>query len=174
MNNTGWICPRCERVWAPSVTGCECALDVKRPERHEHNTSRVETIADVAYRWCECGARSECSPDNAKWSRWTEFFVKEPPNDRYPPATESGCAPPLWRLRNTRNGVAVEPYAEIIKPDEPASEDTTLIQKIAKALNMHSRENGSDTPDFILAEYLTDCLAAWDKSCQSRKNWYAP
>ena len=39
-------------------------------------------------------------------------------------------------------------------------------------LNSHSRENGSDTPDFILAEYLHDCLAAWDKGVKRREKWY--
>ena len=30
--------------------------------------------------------------------------------------------------------------------------------EIEQAINRHSIENGSDTPDFILAEYLIDCL----------------
>lgn len=21
---TGWVCPRCEKVWAPSTPGCDC------------------------------------------------------------------------------------------------------------------------------------------------------
>lgn len=39
-------------------------------------------------------------------------------------------------------------------------------------LNKHSMENGSDTPDFILAEYLSDCLGTWDKAVQQRERWY--
>ena len=135
---------------------------------HESQTMRVSIktgwiCARCGKSWAPAVMGCVCKPEDEK-----------PSNGQYPPTTESGCAPPLWRLRNTRSGVAVEPYAEIIKPAGLAGADTTLIQKIAQVLNIHSRENGSDTPDFILAEYLTDCLAAWDKSCQSRKNWYAP
>jgi hypothetical protein len=39
-------------------------------------------------------------------------------------------------------------------------------------INSHSMENGSDTPDFILAEFLTDCLAAFDKTVKERTRWY--
>lgn len=39
-------------------------------------------------------------------------------------------------------------------------------------INRHSLENGSDTPDFILAEYLTDCLKAFDKAMTRRAVWY--
>jgi hypothetical protein len=39
-------------------------------------------------------------------------------------------------------------------------------------LNKYSKENGSDTPDFILAEYLQDCLKAFDNAVIKRKNWY--
>lgn len=39
-------------------------------------------------------------------------------------------------------------------------------------INEHSLENGSDTPDFILAEFLTDSLAAFDKATQTRAGWH--
>jgi hypothetical protein len=48
----------------------------------------------------------------------------------------------------------------------------TLVQKIASALNCHSMENGSNTPDFLLAEYLLDSLAAWNKCIVARAKWY--
>jgi len=49
-----------------------------------------------------------------------------------------------------------------------------LRTEIEQAINRNSAENGSDTPDFILAEYLTDCLAAFDKACTARTKWYTP
>ena len=49
---------------------------------------------------------------------------------------------------------------------------TTLRDRINQAINMESAENGSDTPDFILAEYLVECLAAFDKAVRSRESWY--
>lgn len=47
-----------------------------------------------------------------------------------------------------------------------------LREEIEHAINRNSAENGSDTPDFILAEFLTDCLAAWDKAVERREKWY--
>jgi hypothetical protein len=47
-----------------------------------------------------------------------------------------------------------------------------LRKKIESAINSTSAENGSDTPDFILAEYLTDGLAAYDKAVTAREKWY--
>ena len=36
------------------------------------------------------------------------------------------------------------------------------------AINCHSMESGSNTPHFVLAQYLADCLAAFDKAVQHR------
>ena len=49
-----------------------------------------------------------------------------------------------------------------------------LKERIREAINCASAENGSDTPDFILAEYLTECLAAFDKATTARNAWYGP
>lgn len=48
----------------------------------------------------------------------------------------------------------------------------TLRDEIETAINRNSAENGSNTPDFILAEYLTDCLAAFDKASNAREKWH--
>ncbi len=39
-------------------------------------------------------------------------------------------------------------------------------------INRHSKENGSDTPDFILAEFLDGCLSAFDTAVQLRTDHY--
>jgi hypothetical protein len=39
-------------------------------------------------------------------------------------------------------------------------------------INKHSKENGSNTPDFILAEYLIECLRVFDKTTRLRNDWY--
>jgi hypothetical protein len=43
---------------------------------------------------------------------------------------------------------------------------------LARLLNSVSAENGSNTPDFILADYLRDCLAAFDRAVRARDAWY--
>lgn len=39
-------------------------------------------------------------------------------------------------------------------------------------INRHSMENGSNTPDFLLAEYLCDCLASYEVAVTKREKWY--
>ncbi len=52
------------------------------------------------------------------------------------------------------------------------TKQSRLRKDIEQAINKHSIESGSDTPDFILAEYLTDCLHAFDKATVKREEWY--
>ena len=39
-------------------------------------------------------------------------------------------------------------------------------------INRYSMENGSDTPDFILAGYMAGCLDAFDTALKLREVWY--
>ena len=39
-------------------------------------------------------------------------------------------------------------------------------------INKQSRENGSDTPDFLLAEFLSNCLDAYETAVNSRDKWF--
>ena len=41
-------------------------------------------------------------------------------------------------------------------------------------LNRYSMENGSNTPDFMLADYLIDCLRALDKTWQEKSPVLVP
>lgn len=43
---------------------------------------------------------------------------------------------------------------------------------LAALLNTYSRENDSNTPDFILARYLVSCLLAWNEGVMERETWY--
>ena len=51
-------------------------------------------------------------------------------------------------------------------------DDKELTREIASALNRHSRENASATPDFILATYLVGCLHAYEEAIGMREEWY--
>lgn len=48
----------------------------------------------------------------------------------------------------------------------------SLRAEIEVALNRCSAENQSNTPDFILAHFLTDCLMAFDKATNRRDGWH--
>lgn len=40
--------------------------------------------------------------------------------------------------------------------------------ELKELINKHSRENGSNTPDFVLAEYLFNCLRNFDQAVNNR------
>lgn len=44
--------------------------------------------------------------------------------------------------------------------------------EIESVINRCSQENGSNTPDFILASFLTNCLMAFDTAVNAREKWY--
>ena len=50
--------------------------------------------------------------------------------------------------------------------------EQTFQEELREVINKYSRESGSDTPDWILAEYLTDCLTAFDAAVTKRERWY--
>ncbi len=45
-------------------------------------------------------------------------------------------------------------------------------KEIEQLINKYSMENASNTPDFILAKYLTSCLSSFDTAIQQRETWY--
>lgn len=53
----------------------------------------------------------------------------------------------------------------------PDSRDA-LIRELTAVLNRHSAENASNTPDYILAEYLVSCLDTWNRFTKQRAYWY--
>lgn len=48
----------------------------------------------------------------------------------------------------------------------------TLEYEIARTLNKYCEENKSDTPDWILAQYLLKCLEAWRYATVQRDSWF--
>lgn len=49
----------------------------------------------------------------------------------------------------------------------------TFERELVGLINRYSQENESDTPDYILANYLLDCLAAYNRALQIRERWYS-
>lgn len=49
---------------------------------------------------------------------------------------------------------------------------TNFRKELESLLNCNSLENTSDTPDYILAEYLTNCLASFDLAVKAREIHY--
>lgn len=57
---------------------------------------------------------------------------------------------------------------------EQALKDAEFEKELATLINRHSRENVSNTPDFILAEYLHFCLKSFEAATLKRRAWYEP
>lgn len=50
--------------------------------------------------------------------------------------------------------------------------NSSFLEELEKLINRYSMENGSNTPDFILATYLLSCLAAFNVAVLERNKWY--
>lgn len=44
------------------------------------------------------------------------------------------------------------------------------MSELRSLINRHSKENGSDTPDFVLAQYLQHCLDAFNYATRYRQS----
>lgn len=62
-----------------------------------------------------------------------------------------------------------EPYNPLPEVNDP-NED--FKKQIETLINKFCKENGSNTPDFILAEYLNGCLENFNKTVMRRSEWY--
>lgn len=51
-------------------------------------------------------------------------------------------------------------------------EDSKFRREFELLLNKYSKENGSNTPDHILVDFLIGCLAVWDRATNDRERWY--
>ena len=49
---------------------------------------------------------------------------------------------------------------------------TSFENELQQLINRFSVESVSNTPDFILAQYLRDCLYAFDSATKRREHWY--
>jgi hypothetical protein len=67
-------------------------------------------------------------------------------------------------LANGEGSVEIGPDGSLISSD--------FRKELASLLNRHSKENGCDTPDFILAKYLQGALHAFDVAVTEREKWY--
>jgi len=46
-------------------------------------------------------------------------------------------------------------------------------RELADLINRHSKENGSDTPDYVLAHFVEKSIEAFDHGVNLRSEWYA-
>jgi hypothetical protein len=56
--------------------------------------------------------------------------------------------------------------------DTVGANPESFTKALESVINKFSMENGSDTPDFILAEYMGECLRSFDRAVHCRSRWY--
>lgn len=60
-----------------------------------------------------------------------------------------------------------------LAPDQDARPPlTSFEQELKHLLNKYSMESDSNTPDFILAEYMHACLTSFNLATRAREHWY--
>lgn len=47
-----------------------------------------------------------------------------------------------------------------------------FVAALARVLNHYSQENASNSPDWMLAQYLENCLSSLNQLIQQRENYY--
>ena len=50
--------------------------------------------------------------------------------------------------------------------------NATFLYELTTLINRYSQENASNTPDFILAQYLEGCLTVFTAAVHQRETWY--
>lgn len=61
---------------------------------------------------------------------------------------------------------------KLIENNPHALKNGSFQNDLTMLINKHSLEQDSNTPDFILAEYLSYCLKSFDIINQKREEWY--
>lgn len=61
----------------------------------------------------------------------------------------------------------MNPDTHVVNPQIPSFQES-----LARLINCYSLESGSDTPDFILAEFVVDAIKLFDKTVKKRDEWY--
>ena len=58
-----------------------------------------------------------------------------------------------------------------IPADSEAVEKTTFVDELSSLINTHNLECPSNTPDFIIAQFLGSCLEAFHSAVCHRTEW---
>ena len=85
-------------------------------------------------------------------------------------AAQAWCTPKTSGF--VMNPILAEAFADILDSVESSGKKSLFEVELMGLLNRHSMENSSNTPDFILAEYLMKCLEAFNETSVAREKWY--
>lgn len=86
----------------------------------------------------------------------------------YPSILEADCPGEEEFINQSNNPSNVE----LPKERSEKTNENAFIDELAVLINKYSLENRSNTPDFILAEYMVDCLRSFERTSNVREHWY--
>lgn len=70
------------------------------------------------------------------------------------------------------NVAEADRYAEALALAKASADRPLFRDELEHLLNRYSMENCSNTPDFILADFIRCCLTAFDAAVLRRDHWY--
>jgi hypothetical protein len=70
------------------------------------------------------------------------------------------------------NREVVNLQKEIGTPTQENEMSREFERELISLINRYSKENGSNTPDYILAQYLSACLSVFSATMQKRDSWH--
>lgn len=103
-------------------------------------------------------------PRPAPGSGSTEIYTRDLFGTRrvtIPPLAATMAKAPMWTSETTTTWPPKSPRKDAVESE------LELERDLAKAINRNSRENASNTPDFVLAEYLVRCLEAYEAAVRA-------
>lgn len=72
---------------------------------------------------------------------------------------------------NTRADVLIAMVDDLVNNEPEGEQDNQFLKELQNLINRYNKENDSDTPDFILAQYLNNCLESFDIALRQRSDW---
>lgn len=71
-------------------------------------------------------------------------------------------------LRAVENGAGMSPPG----PQSAPSQRPPFRSALTALLNSYSKENSSNTPDYLLANFLIGCMDVYDLTVRRRDEWF--
>lgn len=90
---------------------------------------------------------------------WADFLLRVKNDDEFYPMLADAVA-----LMPGEPETSLDEEVELPKPN--------FRRELEYLINRCTRENESNTPDFILATYLSTCLMAFESGVRRRDQWY--
>lgn len=139
-----------ERIYLPSMEDCKNVLETLQEIIVKYGIATVEDYYNIV------GFPSTYLHTKLGWLMLINVKILQD-------------GPNRWYLDLPGPGHITMRFPESVKEAHPATE---FRDELTTLINKHSRENRSNTPDYLLAEFLVDALNAFDKVVTMREVWY--